>query len=244
MKKYLSVFMIYVRSSIYKASALFAAMAAVQLVLYEVYATKRFENLKKFAGVEELLQQSGLFVVFGVAFVLLTLILCYNGSEFSGKQGYTLRRLRISERSVFLLQSSANALFYTLFWLCEIVIIRALMAIYLKSVPEEIYTDQMLMLSFYRNDYIGQIMPLSNLTILVRNIIWVLAMAVTSAFFPYMQRRRRIGFSVIIMTAIVIASAMADGDVSVQALPIVWAVLIIFAVLWRVMRGECDEKEA
>lgn len=247
MKKYLSVLMIYVRSSIYKVLVLFAVMSAAQTVMFlrmpEFKAMQAFDKMHKFTGIEELLQESGLFVVFGVAFVILTIILCYGGCEFSGKQGYTLRRLRITEKHVFLMQLSANGVFYILFWFCEIVVIRALMSLYLKYVPEVIYTNQMLTLSFYRNDFLSGLMPMSNLVCLVRNIIWVLAMAVTSAFFPYMQRRRKIALSLIIMVAIVLVGFVSGDDSGTQSLSAVWAVMFIISAFWRVMRGECDEKE-
>lgn len=247
MKKYLSVFMIYVRSSFYKFVLLLTAMAAVQTALFLRMPEKIHKHTNmthKFMGVEETLQGSGLFIVFGVAFVLLTVILCYAGCELSGKQGYTLRRLRIKENKVFLMQFSANTMFYAMFWFCEIVIIRFLMQLYLKDVPEEIYTNQMLMLSFYRNDFLGSLLPLSDTVNLVRNIIWIFAMGASSALFPYLQRRGKIAFSLLIMTAIVLVGFAAGDSAGTKALPAVWAVLIIISSLWRTMRGDYDEKEA
>ena len=248
LKKYLSVFMLYIRSSVYKVLALLGAMAVLQTVLFmsvpEFKMMRSLEKMHKFYGVEDLLEKSGLFIVFGVAFVLLTLIVCYVGCEFSGKQGYTLRRLRISEKRVFLMQVLSNTLFYALFWLCEIVIIRVLMQIYLRYVPDAIYTNQMLMLSFYRNELLMAVMPMSNLVCLFRNIIWVLAMGVTSAYLPYMQRRRKIAFSLVVMAAIVIVGFVSGDDISSQNITAVWAVMIIISALVRVVRGESDEKEA
>ncbi len=65
------------------------AMAAVQTVLFlrmPEKIHKLTDMIHKFMGVEETLQGSDVFIVFGVAFVLLTVILCYAGCEFSGKQ--------------------------------------------------------------------------------------------------------------------------------------------------------------
>ncbi len=245
MKKYLSVFMIYVRSSVFKFLVLMAGMTAVQTVLFLRMPEKihKLTNMThKFMGVEETLQGSDLFIVFGVAFVLLTVIICYAGCEFSGKQGYTLRRLRIKESKVFLMQFSANAMFYVMFWLWEVLLIWIFMLLYLREVPEEIYTNQMLMLSFYRNEFLGALLPMANIPCLVRNISWVITMAAVSAFFPYMQRRGKTAISLFFMTAIVLVGFCIDRDGGTDVLLAVCALLVCLSILWRVMRGEYDEK--
>ena len=247
MKKYLSVYMVYVRSSIYKVLLLLVAMASVQTLLYFNVAREIAGDSvlsEKYIGIEHFIENSNMGVAFAVALVLISVILCYAGCEFSGRQGYTLRRLRISENKVFLVQVGVNAMFYIMLWLWQIMVVCFLMLLYKRDVPAEIYTNQTFMLSFYRSGFLSGLMPMGNLVCLVRNIIWILALAVTSAFFPYLQRRRKIGFSVIVMLVIVIAGFVPGDNIGLQALPAVWAVLIVFAVIWIVVRGECDEKEA
>lgn len=241
LKKYLSVFMIYVRSSVLKFLMLMATMTAVQTVLYFVRPNKSLQSaisLGKYIGIEEILSGSGVFIVFGVTFVLLTAILCYAGSEFSGKQGYTLRRLRIKENKVFLMHMSANGMFYIMLLLWEIILIFAFMLLYLRDVPEEIYTNQMLMLSFYRNDFLGALLPMANIPCHVRNISWIITLAAVSAFFSYMQRRGKTALSLFFMTAIVLVGFCAERDGGTDILLAVASLLVTFSVLWRVMRGD------
>lgn len=203
MKKYTSVFGLFTKSSFIKILLIMAAMAGAQFYFFSAELNKHIDIYEydfNIPSIETLIDRTRIDWIFGIAFVLVTLLLCLPGTSFSSKTGYTLNRLSISERSVFFCQAAYNLFIYLILWVAEAAVCFGLCLYYTASVPAEILGNQTVFLAFYRNEFLHALLPLSEVMVWVRNGFLLVAITIASAEYPYKQRRKKIGASAIAMT--------------------------------------------
>lgn len=205
MKKYLSVFSLYIRSSIYKLIAVIILMAAAQILLFNIALNSDYATAGTLMGVESLIDVSRAPLVFGAAFTAVTVFLILSGCEFGTKQGYTLRRLAVKEKSVLLCQTGANTLLYGLLLISETLISYVLCMMYIKfaETPEiaekALISNQTVFLAYYRSNFLHALLPLNDIFKHISNLVALLGMGFTGAVFPYFLRRKRISLEVFIL---------------------------------------------
>ena len=152
-KKHLSVLMLYVRSSIIPLLGMLVLIGSIQTGLF-LWRMNRGAN-----SLEAVIQSAHLRAVLMSGFLLLAAFLYrINGG------GYTLRRLRISERALFLWQSLSYFLCFALLWMAEVIIITLLCQYYLTQPVVNIVSNQTLFLAFYRSDFLHSILPLEEIS--------------------------------------------------------------------------------
>lgn len=187
MKKHLSVFMLMARCTIYKILGLFALMATIEASLF--YAVLQHGFTDDNYSLEFAFAQSHIVWVFGLIFLLVTVLLCRTGYETSSKQGYTLMRLSISEKQVFLWQSIYNTICYLLLWMIQVIIVIALCYFYMSKADAAYVSNQTIFLAFYRNGFLHSLLPFDDIIFWVRNIILVSALGICSAHYPMAHRK-------------------------------------------------------
>lgn len=198
MRRYLSVWMLYVKSSIYRAIGMIVIMAALQTALF--WYVLRLARTAAAAGeelcgyavtVETVFLESRICWVFAAAFVLLSVVLMGACTGSGSVTGYTLRRLRISDKGVFLAQTAANACFYLLLLAAEILVTFALASLYTAQ-PELYVTNQTIPLAYYRDPFLHGLLPLSDWFCLIRNVLMWLGLSVAAACYPVLRRRGKV----------------------------------------------------
>jgi len=190
MKKYLSVFGLFAQSSIYKILGIILLMilAETGLFAYAYIPTMSSEGIGRF---EHYIDTSHINLCLAAAFILITVILCLPGTEFSSKVGYTLRRLSVSEKAVFFCQAIFNTISYLILWAVQVGILYAFSLWYTMKTPIEFVNNQSIFLAFYRSEFLHTILPLSEVMLWIRNILLFISLGFASAEFPYIQRRRK-----------------------------------------------------
>ena len=98
MKRYLSVFEMITRSSFYKVLMVLLAMAVAQFGMFYLQLQESLEGTV--SNLEALIDQSHYTIILGVAYLLITVLLVLHGCNLGSVQGYTLQRLKISEKKV------------------------------------------------------------------------------------------------------------------------------------------------
>ncbi len=208
MKKYLSVFAMLARGSLFRILAVLCLMTAGQillfcnrlqteLILYESRVQQFPEDAVEITHLEKLMNFSTVQWVFGAAFVLICVLLCLPGCSWSTKCSYTVQRLNISERAVFVLQVIYNAMMLTVLWAAEILVCMLLCRYYTTAVPAELVSHQTVAIAFYRCDFLHSLLPLADITVWIRNSIMIAVLALASASFPYKQRRGRFAADIV-----------------------------------------------
>lgn len=228
MKRHLSIWMLMARSTIYQVLGLFLALAAADGALFALALRQGASAL----GLEQVLTESHLPAVFGAGLVLLTVVLCLNGCEFSAKQGYTLRRLRVSQREIFLWQAVHNAMCYFLLLAVQTGIVLALCRIYVARDPDMV-NGQTVFLAFYRLPFLHSLLPLADVWRYVRNAVLCAALGVCAAAFPAQQRQGNRGIAVVILTiptAAFFAQQMASSDFGMIGAAVVITAVALFNV--------------
>ena len=187
MKQHLSVFGLAVRGTLYKTAALClaAALAQIGFCLYFLRSGSPDAPL----SLEQLIGAPSFARIAGVAFLAICALLCFSGCDRGGTHSiYTLRRLRVSERAAVLWAAVSNAGMLALLWasqLAAVLIIELIRMQFLSAAPD----PQTLLIAFYRCRYLHALLPLREISLLVRNLLLLLALALCCAAFSYHQRR-------------------------------------------------------
>ncbi len=201
MKNYLSVFGLIARGSIYKVLICYILLMTSEILIFSAKlkdALKLYSldfSMKQF---ETLVDNSFISWCFAICFILIVVALCLMGSEYSNSQiSYTIKRLRISERDLFFCQTIYNIIIFISLWAVQAFTVCMLSFQYVHLAPEEVIGNQTIFLAFYRNDLLHNILPISDIWVWIRNIFTAIALGFTAAEFPYKQRRKKIGATII-----------------------------------------------
>lgn len=195
MKKHLSVFGFFARSSFYKVILILLAMCAVEIAFFHFGLQDALEVYEAIdtgiPSLERRFMSAATNVYFRVALVLISIVICLPGCEFKSNTSYTLRRLSISERATFFHQAAYNALVYLILIAVQLVVVFGLSQYYLSAVPEECISNQTLFLAFYRNEFLHSLLPLEDVGLWIRNGLLVISLALAAAEYSYRQRRHK-----------------------------------------------------
>lgn len=205
MKQHLSVLMLTARSTIYKFLLLLGLTAAAELCQFWLTLRAALETFAAGGGMaspETVLYHSRVSWTFAVCFVLTAALLGLTGCEFGSRQGYTLRRLSVSEKSVFLWQSGYNAACFFLLWAFQTLLALGLCALYMALADPGQTSGQTVFLAFYRSEFLHSLLPLAGGGRWARNALLVLGMGASSAYFPYSQRRGKFAAWLPLLTAL------------------------------------------
>lgn len=204
MKRYISVFEMIARSSIYKVLLILVGMVAAESIAFYIRLQKFSETTR---NVGEYIEWSNYDLIFKIAYVLLTIVIVLPGMNLGSTQSYTLQRLRIKEKRIFWLQALYNTLAYVLLWGAQLVMILVSVFVYSKNLPKDaIWNNQSVFLAFYQNDFMHSILPLED-----GPGWWVLGFVIVgtgfiAAEFTKQQRRGKFAFEILILAAAVLIS--------------------------------------
>lgn len=204
MKRYISVFEMIIRSSFYKVLGILASLSVLELGTFYIAMQQPLASIQP--NLEELVDQSHFMYMFAIAYLLITVVLVLSGTNIGSMQGYTLQRLCIKEKKVFLLQCIYNILCYVLLWATQVGVLLAASNYYMTHKTDAILTNQTVFLAFHRNDFMHSILPIQD------TLNWVLLFAIivcTGSFaadFTRMQRRGKVAWILIIFVAIAFVS--------------------------------------
>jgi hypothetical protein len=209
MKRYCSVFGLPIRATLGRILAVLIASAVVQLLRFRSVlqeAQSAYEAVRdlpdlspSFPLFEHLLDESRPGAFLACAFLLITLFLCLPGTGYSSRTGYTLKRLQVSEHTVFVLHAVYAALAYLLLLASQLAVVFVCAQAYRAAVPTELFSNQFLFLAFYRHDLLHALLPLEDLMLWIRNAVLLAAVSLVTAEFSYKQRRRSFGWTAVVL---------------------------------------------
>ena len=226
MKRYVSVFEMIARSSIYKVLLILGTMTIAQGVSF--YMTMCSPSG---LAIEDYIDQSHYGLIFKIAYVLITIILVLPGMDIGSKQSYTLQRLRIKERKIYWLQSLYNLLAYVLLWGMQLMVLLGSCMVYEKNLPEGVtLTNQTMFLAFHRNDFMHSILPLEDSLGWALLILIIFTTAFATAEFTKLRREGKFGFELLILIPAVLL--FFPREMGYEYGGFVLAAGIVFAVMW------------
>ena len=208
MKKYLSVFFVIARESIYRISFLWLISAIFQIAAF--YFEMFTEHMLSTKLIGEAFAPYGdricIPLIFALTILFTGILLMKTGMEFRVKTGYTLRRLRISEKQVFVIQSFYNSMMILLLFMLETALCFFLAEWGTTFIDPKYIANQTVYLAFYSSEFISNIFAGRDVMILVRNIIVMVTVGVNLSLFTYSWRRGKkyiFGVLVLIVAAVI-----------------------------------------
>ena len=195
MKKYLSVFGLYARSTVFKILLILFAMSAIETIIFYTElqnALQTYESIEAgLSSLEHTLDMAAINVYFRAALLLITFVLSIPGCKFKSNTGYTLQRLSVSERETFFIQTVYNTLVYIILIAVQLGVTFVLSQYYISTVPDGFANNQTLFLAYYRNEFLHSLLPLEDIGLWVRNALLVISFGFVTAEFPYNNRRNK-----------------------------------------------------
>lgn len=247
MKKHLSVLGLFIRSSILPVLGILLLMGVVEFMFFHMELQSALTAYDAgigagFPQLERMLAKSAAYVYFALAFVLITILLCLPGCEFRAKTGYTLCRLSISEKSVFLWQFVCNTLMYVLLAAVQTVIAYGLCQYYMASAPAALTSNQTVFLAFWRSEFLHTLLPLTDITLWIRNILLALSLGLATALFPYKQRQKLFsGSAIALVSFTIVFFERGIGDIGHTVIAAIIGFMVVCELLGFVLTKDREE---
>ena len=209
MKRYLSVFEMIARSSIYNVLLVLIGMAAVQVIPFYLKVSEGWIH-----SFESYINESSFDISFKMAYVLITILVILPGMNLGSVQGYTLQRLRIKERRVFCMQALYNFFAYVLLWGMELFVLLVCAMIHNQELADDgLWNNQTLFLAFYKNEFMHTILPLEDALGWFAIITIVITSGLVSAEFTRRQRCGKYSWELgLVVVAVIMSIPRGIGD--------------------------------
>lgn len=235
MKKYLSVFMLMVRSSIYRLMLLMLGAIAAFAALFMLLGVPDTQ------GLEAAVSNSHFGIAAAVVLALWTLELCLSCCDLGAKSSYTLSRLNISSKKVFFVKLAHDLLSYILLWAFLITLCYGICLLY--SVAVRPLSSQEIMLCFYRDGLFHALLPMRDGIGWLKLALTLIALAVCSAASP-MNRKNHVN---ILPSAVCVAIQlfMFDGGIGDLGTAFIFSLVCVGVAAFTLMDvlGEEDGDE-
>lgn len=237
MKQYTSVMALAVRALLGKVLAVTAATTALQLVLSRLILSP--DQVADLAS----LQQAGwtpLIAVLGLAGILA--LEAFHGSPLSGvRTGYTLQRLPVREQTVAVLWAVVYLGFLLLFWAAEV----GVSLLQLHWVSSRSGSQVPAFLRFaenYSSWFFHNLLPLYDWPRILRNGVWLIALAWSAAAFSYHQRRGSFRFGIVVILVLGALLFGVENGSTLAVLDLVFTFLIALVTVWSCLALREGEK--
>ena len=195
MKSSFSVFLLFLRHSVWKVLLLLAAMAGVELGLFTALmpdpATHSLETCLAACG-----RPLGIVLLMG--FASLGCLLLADGAGGKHRLSYTLDRLAVSPRAVLACQAVYNLLVWLLFGAVQAAALLGCFWLYQRQ--GGYVGPQTLFLTCWQNELVHSFLPMEDVLRWLRNLILALGLAVTvaCASAQLRQKNKPIAFCVLV----------------------------------------------
>lgn len=215
MNRYLSTVGLYARSSLYKI--LLITLVTALLVGFLVYRYPTPQEITEyhydFDGnpvpytyntpyLDDVIGLSRAPVVCAVGFTAIVAVMCLTGCGYGVKTDYTVRRLRVREKTACLLWAGYHAAMLLFFWAVLALTLYGVLLHSQGKVPEwygQVGPQTMMMLC-YTDTFLHHLMPLQDPAMWGLSISSVLAVSFTTVLFSYRQRHG--SFSPLVLLAL------------------------------------------
>lgn len=196
MKKRISVLLPLIRTTALPLTALLILLSGAEYYFFSqklglaLNAFSLPDAQRRIVSFDELIELSNFNFIFLIAFGLLALLLALSGlNKGGGNINYTVKRLSVSELEVHILWGVYYCLCYFVLCVWQLATIYGFYQVYLAS-PLGVYDGGMtFFLASYRVPLLHSLMPLSDMTRLICNLVLLISLGVCHAIFSLRVRR-------------------------------------------------------
>ena len=238
MKKHSSVFMLVIRSTIYRVLGLLVIMAVAEAGLF--WLRLQQGAIDGNFSLEAVISESRLSWACAAFFLFVNMILSWGSYTISNT--YTATRLSVSSKMVYFWQCVYNTLCYLLFWMVQILIGIGLCRVYEALAPAEFVSNQTVFLAFYRSKFLHSFLPFEDTWVWIRNILLIVALGICSSRYPGKNRKIGIG-SCFLIAAIGVFFVQEIGDMTCVSFLIISAVLCAGPAVLKAVNKEVPDED-
>ena len=184
MKKYLSVFSLIARNSIYRIVGLLLLLVVADCVLAWYWISVLGYDLSNLFRNGN----GGFGIALAVIFAAIAVVQLRRGDMYSGAQGYTMQRLAISEKAVALLQILYHILCWLILWGVQVLTIFLICNAYYRFGLGNPLTRQYIFHLFYISPLLHSLLPMEEILVWLANAAMVVGISVATTY--GMIRRR------------------------------------------------------
>ncbi len=243
MKRYVSVFEMITRSSIYKVLGVLALMVVIEAIMLACAWMQPIAALQP--TLEEWVERSRIMIPFLAAYWLVTKVLASSGTNVGSMQGYTLQRLRIPEKKVYLLQCIYNMFCYVLLWMTQVLLLFVAADVYMEYKTDAILSNQTVFLAFYRNTFMHSLLPMEDIFGWCTLVFFIAMTGGLAAYSVRNQRQGKVAWSLSVFIALAVVCFQRSLGVE-PIFPLMFILLWSMYLLARALinKGEQeDERE-
>lgn len=194
MKRYLSIFSLNTRSTIYKLLSIFLMMSAAELLMFysrieknrnrmNISLTEWRETLP--VSFDYIVGETHIQVFFAAAFLAVFWMLFWSVSERGkSKSRFLLWRLSIGRRQVFFIFACYHVICFAALILVQILTVTGMYFLYQVLAGGD-RAPQSLLLIFYKDAFLHSILPLSDVFRSIRLICFIIVWGFSSAYMGY-----------------------------------------------------------
>lgn len=220
MKKNMSVFSLAVATSFWRILMLLVALAATQLLAAWSMVRSHIGSL----ALEEILDLPVYRFSPVVAVTLATLVLLVGYGSSHSRINYTIARLSLTPRSLLRIHVVYCTGVYLLFWMFQVTVVMATMALYRSMTSPSEIGVQLELLTCYRSVYLHPLLPLSDWPFWIFTPLICLGLGVNTAMGMVRSWKGRIYLAPVVFSLLTALYAAKPGDYP-------WAICLVFVLL-------------
>ncbi len=204
MRKHISVFMLMVRSSVYRLLLVLLGMTLAETAVFYMQPDRNDRLLFD-------IFDNGTFIVYAAAVVLCALIQLFVCTSGKAQPRYTLARLSVSEKAVMVWHWLSAAMCFLIIWAWQIILLYAFARWHGAMANSEVLSHQSIFLSTFRRQFLHSVLPLEDISRLARNVVMAICMGGVCAAAAYKLRRgKKAGFGPAFVSALFVGTFRAE----------------------------------
>ncbi len=247
MRNFMSVFSLFIKRNLAKVLLIITAFSAAEALcfIHTLNSDKVLQNeymsetgKTYLLGIEKIIESNDtLTLLLAAGFIAVTLLLCLTGCEFSVKQGYTLRRLNVQEKTVLLCQSLYGTSVYGIFFISQALLYYAFCLVFVNFAEgnpnafEGFLTNQTVFLAFYRSDILHALMPMEDILKHISTFVMISALGLSTASVSYFMRRKKLFIETFIMIPVILINFMGSWREMTYDMIIIGVSLFIVGII-------------
>ncbi len=205
MRKHISVFMLMVRSCVYKLLLVLLAMTVAEIAIFYLLPEKESRLLF------DTMDSGGIFFVYLAAVALCAVIQLGVCTDSKSQTRYTLARLSVSEKTVMAWHWLSAAMCFLIVWAWQIILFYVFARWHQATANADMLSHQSVYLATFRSVFLHSLLPLEDISRFVRNIVMAISMGGVCAAAAFKLRRgKKAGFGPAMLAALFAGTFRAE----------------------------------
>ena len=235
MRKHISVFMLMVRSCIYKLLLIMLAMAAADAIAAALMPDPGERLLFELAG------EDRFFIIYVVAVAAAMGCVLSACSTGAAVPRYTLARLSISEKAVMYWHWLCGALVMLALWCWQIILLYLISCWHFANAGADYISSQSIYLATFRSPFIHSVLPLEDISRIIRNSVEAVCMGGVCATGAYKLRRGKKPIAPVMLAAVFAGTFRAEHfEISYDAAMMFAFAFVLVISLVGVYTGDAE----